>query len=76
MMSNLDLRKYLVESDTMGDAYKKYREEWSKSIPGDGVFKESEFNTSQPYEAINFTKVEFDEKIKTDDEFSKKWSGV
>ena len=35
--------------------------------------KESEYNTSKPYEAIPYTKEEFINKIKTDDEFAKKW---
>jgi len=68
--------KYLVENDCHiwdGDAYKKYKKEWSKSVPGDGSFKESEYNTSKPYESSNFTKEEFINKIKTDDEFAKKW---
>jgi thymidylate synthase len=42
-------------------------------VPGDGSFKESEYNTSKPHEAIPYTKEEFIEKIKTDDEFTKKW---
>jgi len=68
--------KYLVDNDCHiwdGDAYKKYKKEWSKSVPGDGSFKESEYNTSKPYESSNFTKEEFINKIKTDDEFAKKW---
>ncbi len=68
--------KYLVDNDCHiwdGDAYKKYKKEWSKSVPGDGSFKESEYNTSKPYESSNFTKEEFINKIKTDDEFANKW---
>jgi thymidylate synthase len=68
--------KYLVDNDCHiwdGDAYKKYKKEWSKSVPGDDTFKESEYNTSKPYESSNFTKEEFINKIKTDDEFTKKW---
>ena len=68
--------KYLVDNDCHiwdGDAYNRYKKEWSKSVPGDGKFKEGEFNSSQPYEASNFTKEEFIDKIKTDDEFAKKW---
>ena len=68
--------KYLVDNDCHiwdGDAYKKYKKEWSKYVPGDGSFKESEYNTSKPYEAIPYTKEEFINKIKTDDEFTKKW---
>ena len=68
--------KYLVDNDCHiwdGDAYKKYKKEWSKSVPGDDTFKESEYNTSKPYESSNFTKEEFINKIKTDDEFAKKW---
>ena len=71
--------KYLVDNDCHiwgGDAYKKYKKEWSKSVPGDGKFKEGEFNSSQPYEASNFTKEEFIDKIKTDDEFAKKWGDL
>ena len=41
-----------------GDAYKKYKKEWSKYVPGDGSFKESEYNTSKPHEAIPYTKEE------------------
>ena len=68
--------KYLVDNGCHiwdGDAYKKYKKEWSKYVPGDGSFKESEYNTSKPYEAIPYTKEEFIEKIKTDNEFAKKW---
>jgi thymidylate synthase len=71
--------KYLVDNDCHiwdGDAYKRYKKEWSKSVPGDGKFKEGEFNSSQPYEASNFTKEQFIEKIKTDDEFTKKWGDL
>ena len=68
--------KFLVDNDCHiwdGDVYKKYKKEWSKYVPGDGSFKESEYNTSKPHEAIPYTKEEFIEKIKTDDEFAKKW---
>ena len=68
--------KYLVDNGCHiwdGDAYKKYKKEWSKYVPGDGSFKESEYNTSKPHEAIPYTKEEFINKIKTDDEFTKKW---
>ena len=68
--------KYLVDNNCHiwdGDAYQAYLKEWSKSVPGDDTFKESEYNTSKPYEASNFTKEEFINKIKTDDEFAKKW---
>ena len=68
--------KYLIDNDCHiwdADAYKKYKKEWSKYVPGDGSFKESEYNTSKPHEAIPYTKEEFINKIKTDGEFSKKW---
>jgi thymidylate synthase len=68
--------KYLVDNGCNiwnGDAYKAYLKEWSKCVPGDGKFKEGEFNSSQPYEASNFTKEEFINKIKTNKEFAKKW---
>ena len=68
--------KYLVDNNCHiwdGDAYQAYLKEWSKSVPGDDTFKESEYNTSKPYEASNFTKEEFINKIKTDDEFAKTW---
>ena len=71
--------KYLVDNGCHiwdGDAYKKYKKEWSKYVPGDGSFKESEYNTSKPYEAIPYTKEEFIEKIKTDNEFAKKWGDL
>ena len=71
--------KYLVDNDCHiwdGDAYKKYKKEWSKYVPGDGSFKESEYNTSKPHEAIPYTKEEFINKIKTDDEFAKKWGDL
>ena len=71
--------KYLVDNGCHiwdGDAYKKYKKEWSKYVPGDGSFKESEYNTSKPYEAIPYTKEEFINKIKTDDEFAKKWGDL
>jgi len=68
--------KYLVDNGCNiwnGDCFANYMKEWSKCVPGDGKFKEGEFNSSQPYEASNFTKEEFINKIKTDDEFAKKW---
>ena len=71
--------KYLVDNDCHiwdGDAYKKYKKEWSKYVPGDGSFKESEYNTSKPHEAIPYTKEEFINKIKTDGEFAKKWGDL
>jgi len=68
--------KYLVDNGCNiwnGDCFANYMKEWSKCVPGDGKFKEGEFNSSQPYEASNFTKEKFINKIKTDDEFAKKW---
>jgi thymidylate synthase len=68
--------KYLVDNDCHiwdGDCFANYMKEWSKCVPGDSKFKEGEFNSSQPYEASNFTKEEFINKIKTDNEFAKKW---
>jgi len=71
--------KYLIDNDCHiwdGDVYKKYKKEWSKYVPGDGSFKESEYNTSKPHEAIPYTKEEFINKIKTDGEFAKKWGDL
>jgi hypothetical protein len=68
-MNNLD-KQY---TDLIGDCYKKYYTEWSKSVPGDGTFSYNEYSSPSKYEACNFTKEEFINKIKTDDEFAKKW---
>ena len=40
------------------------------------VNKESQYNTSKPYEASIFYKGRIHEKIKTDDEFAKKWGDL
>jgi hypothetical protein len=68
-MNNLDNQS----TDLIGDCYKKYYTEWSKSVPGDGTFSSNEYSSPSKYEACNFTKEEFINKIKTDDEFAKKW---
>jgi hypothetical protein len=68
-MNNLDKQS----TDLIGDCYKKYYTEWSKSVPGDGTFSSNEYSSPSKYEACNFTKEEFINKIKTDDEFAKKW---
>jgi hypothetical protein len=68
-MNNLD-KQY---TDILGDAYKRYYTEWRKSTPGDGTFSSNEYSSPSKYEACNFTKEEFINKIKTDDEFAKKW---
>jgi hypothetical protein len=60
-------------TNLIGDCYKKYYTEWSKSVPGDGTFSSNEYSSPSKYEACNFTKEEFINKIKTDDEFAKKW---
>jgi thymidylate synthase len=68
--------KYLVDNNCHiwdGDCYKRYYTEWSKSVPGDGTFSSNEYSSPSKYEACNFTKEEFINKIKTDDEFAKKW---
>jgi thymidylate synthase len=68
--------KFLLDYDCHiwdGDAYKRYYNEWSKSVPGDNIFNSNEYSSPSKYEACNFTKEEFINKIKTDDEFAKKW---
>ncbi len=60
-------------TNLIGDCYKKYYTEWSKSVPGDGTFSSNEYSSPSKYEACNFTKEEFINKIKTDDVFAKKW---
>jgi thymidylate synthase len=68
--------KYLVDNNCHiwdGDAYKRYYTEWSKSVPGDNIFSSNEYSSPSKYEACNFTKEEFINKIKTDDVFAKKW---
>jgi len=71
--------KFLVDNDCHiwdGDAYKRYYTEWSKSVPGDGTFNSNEYKSPSKYEATNFNKEEFINKIKTDDEFAKKWGDL
>jgi len=71
--------KFLLDYDCHiwdGDAYKRYYTEWSKSIPGDGTFSSNEYKSPTEYEACNFTKEEFINKIKTDNEFAKKWGDL
>jgi thymidylate synthase len=66
--------KYLVDNGCHiwdGDCYKRYYTEWSKSVPGDGTFSSNEYSSPSKYEACNFTKEEFINKIKTDDDFAK-----
>jgi thymidylate synthase len=59
-----------------GDCYKKYYTEWNKSIPGDGIFSSNEYKSPTKYESTNFNQEEFINKIKTDDEFAKKWGDL
>ncbi len=71
--------KFLLDYDCHiwdGDAYKKYYTEWSKSTPGDGTFSSNEYSSPSKYEVCNFTKEEFINKIKTDDEFAKTWGDL
>jgi thymidylate synthase len=71
--------KFLVDNDCHiwdDDAYKRYYTEWSKSIPGDGTFSSNEYKSPTEYEATNFNQEEFINKIKTDDEFAKKWGDL
>jgi thymidylate synthase len=68
--------KFLLDYDCHiwdGDVYKRYYTEWSKSVPGDNIFSSNEYSSPSKYEACNFTQELFINKIKTDDEFAKKW---
>ncbi len=67
--------KYLVDNNCHiwdGDAYKRYCTEWSK-YPSEGVFSSNEYSSPTEHEAVRFKQEEFINKIKTDDEFAKKW---
>jgi thymidylate synthase len=67
--------KYLVDNDCHiwdGDCYKSYCKKWDK-YPSEGQFTNNEYSSPTEYEAIRFTQEEFINKIKTDDEFAKKW---
>jgi thymidylate synthase len=67
--------KYLVDNNCHiwdGDAYKRYCTEWSK-YPTEGVFSSNEYSSPTEHEAVRFKQEEFINKIKTDDEFAKKW---
>jgi thymidylate synthase len=67
--------KYLVDNNCHiwdGDAYKRYCNEWTK-YPSEGTFSSNEYSSPTEYEAVRFTQEEFINKIKTDDEFAKKW---
>ena len=62
--------KYLIDNGCHiwdGDAYKKYYNETQKGL--DSMFLKNE----GPNKIVPFTKEEFINKIKTDDEFAKKW---
>jgi thymidylate synthase len=67
--------KYLVDNNCHiwdGDDYKRYCTEWSK-YPSEGIFNSNEYSSPTEHEAVRFTQEEFINKIKTDDEFAKKW---
>jgi thymidylate synthase len=67
--------KYLVDNNCHiwdGDAYKRYCTEWSK-YPSEGIFNSNEYSSPTEHEAVRFIQEEFINKIKTDDEFAKKW---
>ena len=67
--------KFLVDNNCHiwdGDAYKRYCTEWSK-YPTEGVFSSNEYSSPTEHEAVRFKQEEFINKIKTDDEFAKKW---
>jgi thymidylate synthase len=70
--------KYLVDNNCHiwdGDVYKRYCTEWAK-YPSEGVFSSNEYSSPTEYEAVRFTQEEFINKIKTDDEFAKKWGNL
>ena len=56
-----------VEVDVYGDLYKKYLIECKRIVDTSNIFSE---------EPERFTKDEFIEKLKTDDEFNKMWGGM
>lgn len=56
-----------VEVDIYGDLYKKYLIECKRIVDTSNIFSE---------EPERFTKDEFIEKLKTDDEFNKMWGGM
>lgn len=70
--------KYLIDNGCNiwnGDVYKNYLKNWSNVIPGDDKFKEDWYNSSG-VEAYNFNQEQFIEKLKTDEEFCKKWGDL
>ncbi len=65
--------KYLVDNDCNiwnGDAYKRFYNETKKGL--DSMFLKNE----GPNKIVPFTQEEFINKIKTDDEFAKKWGDL
>jgi thymidylate synthase len=65
--------KYLVDNDCHiwnGDAYKRFYNETQKGL--DSMFLKNE----GPNKIVPFTQEEFVNKIKTDDEFAKKWGDL
>lgn len=56
-----------VEVDVYGDLYEKYLIECKRIVDTSNIFSE---------EPERFTKDEFIEKLKTDEEFNKKWGGM
>jgi thymidylate synthase len=67
--------KYLVDNNCHiwdGDCYSNYCKQWAK-YPSKGIFNPNEYSSPTEHEAVRFTQEEFINKIKTDDEFAKKW---